>query len=73
MTDHPLSEEHLPNVQSELPLTQLFSIARCPITGDRERRSASPPPLTPLRKLQPVMRSPLSLLFSKLNKPLHNS
>ena len=33
MTDHPLSEEPFPNVQSELPLTQLHSICSSPIAG----------------------------------------
>ncbi|CAM9244112.1 unnamed protein product, partial [Bubo scandiacus] len=35
----------------------------------RERRSAPAPPLPPLRNLQTAMRTPLSLLFFKLNKP----
>ena len=33
VTGHPLSEEHFPNVQSELPLTELHSISSCLITG----------------------------------------
>lgn len=34
-----------------------------------EKRSVSAPPLTLMRKLQTAMTSPLSLLFSWLNKP----
>ena len=37
--------------------------------GSREKSSAPPSPLPLLRKLQRAMRSPLSLLFSKLEKP----
>jgi len=33
VTDHLLSEEPFPNVQSELPLTQLPIISSCPVTG----------------------------------------
>ena len=43
VTNHPLSEEPVPNVQSELPLTQLHSISLCPITGhQREGISICP-------------------------------
>ncbi|KAK4807107.1 hypothetical protein QYF61_018448 [Mycteria americana] len=45
VTDHPLSEEPFPNVQSELPLRQLHSISSCPIAGhQREEISTSPSP-----------------------------
>jgi len=42
VTDHPLCEEPFPNVQSELPLTQLHSIPLYPIAGyQREEISTS--------------------------------
>ena len=42
MTDHLLSEEAFPNVQSELPLMQLYTISTCPITGQQKQISTSP-------------------------------
>ena len=40
VTDHPLSEEPFPNVQSELPLMQFHSISSCP-AADHQRREIS--------------------------------
>jgi len=43
MTDHHLNEEPFPNVQSQLPLTQLHSISLRPVAGhEREEISTSP-------------------------------
>lgn len=36
MTDHPLSEEAFPNVQSELPRMQFHSISLCPMAGHQK-------------------------------------
>lgn len=32
-TNHPLSEEHFPNIQCELPMTQLQAVSLYPIAG----------------------------------------
>lgn len=67
MAGHPLNEEPFPNVQPELPLTQLYSSSSCPVAGHQREISTSSP-LPPMSKLLAAMWSPLSFLFSKLNK-----
>ena len=39
VTNHPLSEEPFPNVQSELPLVQPHSISSCPVAGHQREIS----------------------------------
>ncbi|KAK4832035.1 hypothetical protein QYF61_020550 [Mycteria americana] len=64
--DNPFSEEKFPNIQSKPPLAQLEAISSCPITcylGEE-----TDPHLT-TTSFQRAIRSPLSLLFSRLNNP----
>lgn len=56
---HSLSKEMHPNVQSEPPLAQLWTIPTCPITG-----STLPSLLSLLRELWRAMTLPLSLFLS---------
>ncbi|KAK4811465.1 hypothetical protein QYF61_010344 [Mycteria americana] len=69
MLDNPFSEEIFPNIQSKPPLAQLEAISSRPITcylGEETDPTSRQPPF---RQLQRAMRSPLSLLFSRLNNP----
>ncbi|KAK4806146.1 hypothetical protein QYF61_001069 [Mycteria americana] len=50
VTDHPLSEEPFPYVQSELPLTQLHSISPCPIAGHQREEISTSPSAAPLEE-----------------------
>ena len=66
---HPQREEVLPRIQTELPLLPFVPVAPCPVTGHHWKESG-PVLLTPTcRYLEAFLRSPLSLLFSRLNKP----
>ncbi|KAK4806763.1 hypothetical protein QYF61_005559 [Mycteria americana] len=49
--DHPLSEEPFPNVQSELPPTQLHSISSCPIAGHQREEISTSPSTAPLEEV----------------------
>ena len=70
MFDHPLGKEMLPNIKSELPLAQLLTIAMCPVTGYLvEELSTSFSASPPQEAVERAMRSPLSLLLSKVDKP----
>jgi len=51
------------------PYCSFISFPRVLLLTTRKRWSASYPPLPSLRKLYTATRSPLSLLFSKLDKP----
>ncbi|KAK4821856.1 LOW QUALITY PROTEIN: hypothetical protein QYF61_004333 [Mycteria americana] len=67
--DNPFSEGKFPNIQSKPPLAQLEAIASRPIAcylGEETDPTSRQPPF---RQLQRAMRSPLSLLFSRLNNP----
>ena len=51
MTDHPLSEEPFPSVQSELPLMQLHSISSCPVSGHQGEEISTSPSAAPLEEV----------------------
>jgi len=58
-----------PDVQSKPPPAQLRTIPMRPISGYQGEELGTSLSLPLLRKLQGAMRSPLGLLFSKLDKP----
>ena len=69
MLHHPFSEEIFPNIQSKPPLVQLEAVSSCPVTcylGEETDPTCLHPPF---RQLQRAIRSPLSLLLSRLNTP----
>ena len=66
---HPQREEVLPPVQLELPLLQFVPVAPCPVTGHHWKESGPILLTLPRRYLEAFLRSPLSLLFSRLKKP----
>ncbi|KAK4819124.1 hypothetical protein QYF61_025591 [Mycteria americana] len=69
MLDNPFSEVKFPNIQSKPPLVQLQAISSRPMAcylGEETDPTSLQPPF---RQLQRAMRSPLSLLFSRLNNP----
>jgi len=66
VTDHPHSEESLPNVQTELSLMQLHSVSLCPITSHRREKISNSPTAALIEEV--VDCDGVSLLFSKLNK-----
>ncbi|PKU33851.1 rna-directed dna polymerase from mobile element jockey-like [Limosa lapponica baueri] len=51
VNDHPLSEEPLPSVQSELPLMQLLSNSLSSIASHQREEISTSPSAAPLRKL----------------------
>ena len=63
------SEEFLPHVQMELPMLQFVPVAPYPSLGTIEKSLAPSSWHPPLRYLKAFIRSPLSLLFCRLNKP----
>ena len=50
MTNHPLSEERLANVQSELLVTQLHSFSLSPVAGHQREEISSSPSAAPLEE-----------------------
>ena len=50
VTDHPLSEEPFPNVQSELPLTQLHSLSPCHASGHQREEISTSTSTSPLEE-----------------------
>jgi len=63
---HPQSEEVLPHVQTDLPKLRFVPVAPCPVTGHHWKELG---PILLTLTLEIFIRSPLSLLFSRLNKP----
>ncbi|KAK4832175.1 LOW QUALITY PROTEIN: hypothetical protein QYF61_020955 [Mycteria americana] len=61
MLDNPLGEEFFPNIQAKPPLVQLEAISSYPITCYLGEETDP--------HLSRAIRSPLSLLFSRLNNP----
>ncbi|KAK4806181.1 hypothetical protein QYF61_001104 [Mycteria americana] len=66
MLDNPFSEVKFPNIQSKPPLAQLEAISSCPITCYLGEETD---PHLSTTSFQRAIRSPLSLLFSRLNSP----
>ncbi|KAK4823633.1 LOW QUALITY PROTEIN: hypothetical protein QYF61_004366 [Mycteria americana] len=66
MLDNPFSEEIFPNIQSKPPLAQLEAISSCPIACYFGKEIDTHLTTT---SFQRAIRSPLSLLFSRLNNP----
>ena len=62
-------EEIFPNVQPEPPLAQLKAITCSPIAVALEKRLILTSPQPPFRELYRAIKSPLSLLFFRLNNP----
>ena len=65
---HPLGEKLLPNIQPTSPLSQFKTIPPCPI-AIHPRKQPSCLYAAFKHHWKATMRSPWSLLFSKLNKP----
>lgn len=66
VSDKNVCEKSLHSILSELPLTQLRYISSCLIRDHqrkKKKKSELSPPLSTLRKLQPMMKSSLSLAF----------
>ncbi|KAK4826879.1 hypothetical protein QYF61_011998, partial [Mycteria americana] len=67
MLDNPFSEEIFPNIQSKTPLVQLEAFSSCPMAYYLAEETDTHLATT---SFQRATRSPLSLLFSRLNNPM---
>ena len=66
---HPLGKKLLPNIQPKPPLSQFKTIPLCPITIHPHKQLFPFLITAPFKYWKAAMRSPRSILFSKLNKP----
>ena len=51
VTDHPFSEEPIPNVHSEHSLVQLHSVSSCPVAGHQREKISTSPSTSPLEEV----------------------
>jgi len=66
---HPHGEDFLSHVQSKSTLSQFKAITPCPIPTCTCKKPLSSSLAVPFRYWQAALRSPWSLLFSRLNSP----
>lgn len=68
-TRHPLGEECFPDIQTKPPLTQVQAIPLCPLIGQHREEISVSPSTSFCEEIVTAMKSPLSLLFSRLKRP----